>query len=396
MSRIPRLLIVDDDAQIGRFLERAAQPLGFETKSLTSPEDFVATLQSFSPLVVIADLMMPKVDGVELLRRMRDVGCDAHIILMSGMDHRALSIAQNLGRSHGLKMLGVLQKPLKLPVILETLRKVVGIARVFTADDLGNALDKSELVLHYQPQVNCSSGPFQINGAEALVRWAHPEFGLLMPGDFLHVIEDNGLTGQLNDYVIETAIRQLVAWRNRGLDLMVSVNMSPRSFGDLAFPDRLNRLLDQFNLPGEKLILELTEYAAMSDLPSVIDIFLRLKMSGIRLSIDDFGTGYSSLKQLYQLPFDELKIDRTFVSGLPGDAEAKTIVRAMAGLAHAMNLTVCAEGVETQAAFDHLAGLHCDRAQGFLVSPAVPPEKIVALCNRVRSISDGRSGLSEL
>jgi EAL domain-containing protein (putative c-di-GMP-specific phosphodiesterase class I) len=134
----------------------------------------------------------------------------------------------------------------------------------------------------------------------------------------------------------------------------------------------------------------------MSDLPSVMDIFLRLKMSGIRLSIDDFGTGYSSLKQLYQLPFDEVKIDRTFVSGLPGDSEAKTIVRAMVGLAHAMNLTVCAEGVETQAAFDYLAGLHCDRAQGFLVSPAVPPDKVVALCNKVRSISDGRSALSEI
>lgn len=393
---MPRLLIVDDEPQIGRLLERVAQPLGFETKSLTSPEDFIATLQSFRPLVVIADLMMPKVDGVELLRRMRDVDCDAHIVLMSGMDRRALSIAQSLGRSHGLNMLGVFQKPLKVPVIIETLRKVVGVAKAFTADDLKKALENSELVVHFQPQVNCTSSVFKINGAEALVRWAHPEFGILMPGDFLHIIEDNGLTKRLNDYVVEAAIRQLLEWQDRGLDLTVSVNISARSFGDLTFPDRLKQLLAQYDVPGEKLILELTESAAMSDLPSVMDIFLRLKMNGVRLSIDDFGTGYSSLKQLYQLPFDELKIDRAFVSGLPGDMEAETIVRAIVSLAHAMNLTVCAEGVETQAAFDDLAKLRCDRAQGFLVSPAVPADKVAALCNKVRSIDDGRSNISDV
>jgi EAL domain-containing protein (putative c-di-GMP-specific phosphodiesterase class I) len=382
----PRMLIVDDEPQICALLERAARPLGFDTRSLSTPEEFVDHLESFRPLVVILDLMMPGCDGVELLRKMKEADCGAYIIVISGMDHRALSVAQNLGRSHGLNMLGVLQKPIKLDVLKEHLRNVVGVAKAFTVKDLEKALSKAELVIHFQPQVTCATGICTVDGAEALVRWQHPEFGLLLPGDFLAVIEENELTAQLTDYVLEAAIRQVAEWQGRGLDLGVSVNMSARFFKDLSFPDRMKRLLAQYDVPGEKLTLELTESAAMSDPPSVMDIFLRLRMNGVRLSIDDFGTGYSSLKQLHQLPFDELKIDRTFVSGLPGDDEAQTIVRATIGLAHAMNLTVCAEGVETHAAFEFLAAQECDRAQGFLISPATTATEVEALCNKVQSI----------
>lgn len=382
----PRMLIVDDEPQICALLERAARPLGFDTRSLSTPEEFVDHLESFRPLVVILDLMMPGCDGVELLRKMKEADCGAYIIVVSGMDHRALSVAQNLGRSHGLNMLGVLQKPIKLDSLKEQLRNVVGVAKAFTVKDLKKALSKAELVIHFQPQVTCATGICTVDGAEALVRWQHPEFGLLLPGDFLPVIEENELTVQLTDYVLEAAIRQAAEWHGRGLELGVSVNMSARFFQDLSFPDRMKRLLEHYDVPGEKLTLELTESAAMSDPPSVMDIFLRLRMNGVRLSIDDFGTGYSSLKQLYQLPFDELKIDRTFVSGLPGDDEAQTIVRATIGMAHAMNLTVCAEGVETQAAFEFLAAQECDRAQGFLISPATTATEIEALCNKVQSI----------
>lgn len=395
-SRRPRLLIVDDEPKICKFLEKASHPLGFEVQTLSSPEAFIETLKSFRPIVVILDLMMPDCDGVELLRKMKDIDSDVHVIVISGMDQRTLSVAQNLGRSHGLKMLGVMQKPINLVALEAQLRKVIGVTKAFTAHDLENALSRSELVVHYQPQVKCDSGIWTVDGVEALVRWQHPAFGLLLPGDFLAIIEENDLVVPLTDFVLESSIRQVAQWQQHGLKLDVSVNMSARFIEDLSFPDRLKRLLVQYQVPGPQLTLELTESAAMADPANAMDIFLRLRMNDVKLAIDDFGTGYSSLKQLYQLPFDELKIDRTFVSGLPDDEEAQTIVGATIGLAHALNLRVCAEGVETRAALNHLAGLNCERAQGFLISPAITPEKIETLCNKWRPIRMASPAASRL
>lgn len=246
----PRILIVDDEPQICALLERAALALGFEARSLNTPEEFIDHLESFRPLVVILDLMMPNCDGVELLRKMKDAGCDAHVIIMSGMDHRELSVAQNLGRSHGLNMLGVLQKPIKLTALKEQLRKVVGVAKAFTVDDLAKALSNAELVVHFQPQVTCATGICTVDGAEALVRWQHPEFGLLFPGDFLSVMEENDLITKLTDYVLEASIRQVADWHGRGLKIGVSVNMSARFFKDLSFPDRMKRLLAHYDVWG--------------------------------------------------------------------------------------------------------------------------------------------------
>lgn len=395
-SRRPRLLIVDDEPKICKFLEIAACPLGFEVQTLSSPETFIETLECFRPIVVILDLMMPNCDGVELLRKMKDVDSDAHVIVISGMDQRMLSVAQNLGRSHGLKMLGVMQKPINLANLEAQLRKVIGVAKAFTVHDLENALSRSELVVHYQPQVKCDSGIWSVDGVEALVRWQHPAFGLLPPGDFLAIIEENDLVVPLTDFVLESSIRQVAQWQQQGLKLDVSVNMSAQFIEDLSFPDRLKCLLARYQVPGPQLTLELTESAAMADPANAMDIFLRLRMNDVKLAIDDFGTGYSSLKQLYQLPFDELKIDRTFVSGVPDDEEAQTIVSATIGLAHALKLTVCAEGVETQAALNYLASLNCERAQGFLISPAVTPEKIEALCNKWRPIRSAASSAARL
>ena len=278
-AREPRLLIVDDEPKICTFLEKAARPLGFQVRTLSSPEAFVEILQSFSPIVVILDLMMPNCDGVELLRKMKDIDSDAHVIVISGMDQRILSVAQNLGRSHGLKMLGVMQKPISLIALEEQLRKVIGVVKAFTADDLENALSQSELAVHFQPQVKCDAGIWAVDGVEALVRWNHPTFGLLLPGDFLAIIEENDLVTPLTDFVLESSIRQIADWRQRGLELGVSVNMSARFIKDLSFPDRLKRLLGQYEVPGPQLTLELTESAAMADPANAMDIFLRLRMN---------------------------------------------------------------------------------------------------------------------
>lgn len=382
-----RLLIVDDEPAICAVIERVAAPLGFVVRSLSQSAQFRETLQDFAPSVLILDLKMPDCDGVQLLQHVRDSGCGAHVIVISGMDQRVLNTAEKLGRSQGLKMLGVLQKPLRRADLERHLQQALSLTKIFSRADLQAAMSNREFVVHYQPKVSRQTGRWIIDGAEALVRWKHPSHGLLLPGDFLPLVEECGLMGSLTDLILESAVQQLARWSKRRMPVKVAVNVSACLIEDLAFPDRLGSLLRENDVPGSLLALELTESRAMADAIKGMDIFLRLCMNDVGLSIDDFGTGFSSLQQLYQLPFDELKIDRMFVGGLPGDEEARAIVRAIVDMAHALNMKVCAEGVETREALEYLEAVNCDRAQGFLISPAVPAAEF----ERVMTTGDFRA-----
>jgi EAL domain-containing protein (putative c-di-GMP-specific phosphodiesterase class I) len=315
---------------------------------------------------------MPDCDGVQLLQQLKDGHSEAQVIVISGMDQRVLNTAEKLGRSQGLRMIGVLHKPLKRGELELKLSDALTDTSVFSCETLKAAISNRELVLYFQPKASWTDHGWNVDSGEALVRWMHPEQGLLLPGRFLPFIEEYGLMAALTDYVVETAIGQLADWKRRQMEVRIAVNLSASLADDLTFPERLTALLQKHEVPGSMLGIELTESTAMADATKAMDIFLRLCVHDISLSIDDFGTGFSSLQQLYQLPFDELKIDRMFIRGLPDDEEARAIVRATVDMAHALNIKVCAEGVETRAALQYLESVHCDRVQGFLISPAVP------------------------
>ncbi|MEX2122940.1 MAG: EAL domain-containing response regulator [Woeseia sp.] len=381
-----RLLVVDDEPAICSIIKRVAEPLGFVVQSLNDSVRFLETLTEFQPSLLILDLKMPDCDGVQLLQQLKDGQSEAQVIVISGMDQRVLNTAEKLGRSQGLKMAGVLHKPLKRAELELKLNDALTHANVFSRDTLQAAISNRELVVHYQPKVSWTADGWLIDGAEALVRWMHPDQGLLLPGRFLSYVEEYGLIDGLTDYVLETSIQQVAEWRARKLTLRMAVNLSASLVDNLKFPERMTALLQKYGVPGNMLAIELTESTAMADATKAMDIFLRLCVNDISLSIDDFGTGFSSLQQLYQLPFDELKIDRMFVRGLPDDDEARAIVRAIVDMAHALNMKVCAEGVETRAALDYLESVKCDRAQGYLISPAVIPaefERLVSNWNQV-------------
>jgi EAL domain-containing protein (putative c-di-GMP-specific phosphodiesterase class I) len=367
-----RLLVVDDEPAICTVVRRVAEPLGFLVKALNHSREFVQTLQDFRPTLLILDLKMPGSDGVQLLHQLKEGRSDAQVIVISGMDQRVLNTAEKLGRSQGLKMIGVLQKPLQRTELELRLQEALSANRVYSRAELVAAIENREIVVHYQPKIARKNGAWVIDGAEALVRWMHPVYDLLLPADFLPLIEEYELIDRLTDYVLNSAIEQLAAWSKRNLQFGIAVNLSASLIDDLEFPDRLTAILQKHGVASTLLTIELTESSAMADATKAMDIFLRLCVNDISLSIDDFGTGFSSLQQLYQLPFDELKIDRMFVGGLPDDEEARAIVRAIVDMAHALNIKVCAEGVETTAALKYLESVNCDRAQGYLVSPAVP------------------------
>ncbi len=233
--------------------------------------------------------------------------------------------------------------------------------------ELRRALDRGELRLHYQPQVDLRSA--RIVGLEALVRWEHPERGLVPPGSFIPIAEETGLILPIGRWVLETACRQASIWRadaEIGLDLVMAVNLSPRQFRHPRLVQDVGQVLAESGLDASGLEVEITEGTAMGDADATVKTLEHLKAIGIRLAIDDFGTGYSSLGYLKRFPIDVLKVDRSFVAGLPANRGDAAIVRAVVGLTRALGLKAVAEGVETTEQLAELRGLGCDQGQGYL------------------------------
>jgi EAL domain-containing protein (putative c-di-GMP-specific phosphodiesterase class I) len=212
-----------------------------------------------------------------------------------------------------------------------------------------------------------------VTGVEALVRWQHPEHGLIAPNDFIPLAERTGIIRPLTWCILRKALEQNRRWADDGLVLRVAVNISARCLLDKAFPEEVGRILQETGVPAERLELELTESSVMSDPDRALAILQALRKTGIRLAIDDFGTGYSSMAYLKKLPVSEIKIDRTFVTEMDSDASDAAIVRSSLELARNLDLEVVAEGIETQAVWDLLTDLGCSSAQGFFLSRPLPP-----------------------
>ena len=233
--------------------------------------------------------------------------------------------------------------------------------------ELREGIARDELVLHYQPQVSLGTG--EVVGMEALVRWRHPRRGLLEPAAFIPIAERTGVMQALSRWVLERALRECRVCVPRGGRLRVSVNLSVRDLRDPELPETIAALVDRHGGGAVWLSVEITESAVMADAERARAALLRLRDLGVRLAVDDFGTGYSSLAYLVRLPVDALKIDKSFVSSLAADAGNRAIVKAVVDLGHSLGLEVVAEGVEDQQAWDVLAALGCDTAQGYFVAP---------------------------
>jgi diguanylate cyclase (GGDEF)-like protein/PAS domain S-box-containing protein len=236
--------------------------------------------------------------------------------------------------------------------------------------NLRGALDRSEFVVHYQPLVTIPD--FHLVGMEALVRWRHPSLGMLYPSDFVPLAEDSGLIIQLGEWVMRNACLQNKAWQDAGLmPMRLSVNFSARQFQQPSFITSVAEILKNTNLDPRWVEVEITESSIMKEPDQAIEKLHELKLMGIRVAIDDFGTGYSSLNYLKRFPIDTLKIDKTFVADVCKDPHDTAIVRAIITLGHALDLTVIAEGVETQEQLQYLTSLGCDVVQGFLFSKSL-------------------------
>jgi diguanylate cyclase (GGDEF)-like protein len=246
--------------------------------------------------------------------------------------------------------------------------------RLSLMGDLRGAIEKGELELHYQPKVDLRT--LQVTGVEALVRWRHPERGLLGPMEFIPLAEQTALMRPLTLHVMDSALRQCKLWRDDGLVLTVAVNLSVPNLLDTRLPSDVRDLLERWQVPPDQLNLEVTENIILADPVRVIGVLGELKRTGISLSLDDFGTGSSSLAYLKRLPVDELKIDRSFVMAMEDSPADEVIVRSTTELAQRLGLRVVAEGVETAAAWEHLARTGCEEAQGYYLQRPVPAAEL--------------------
>jgi diguanylate cyclase (GGDEF)-like protein len=256
--------------------------------------------------------------------------------------------------------------------------------------ELRRGIERGELVVHYQPKISVYTG--RICGAEALVRWQHPTRGLLSPGQFLPAAETTGLIAPLTHEVIRQALTAVGRWRAAGLDISVAINVSARQVANLDLPDQIEAALAHHGLPGDVLIVEMTESCLMGDQLRSRTVLNRLRAAGIGLSVDDFGTGYSSFTHLRDLPVSEIKIDRSFVTDAAASPANAAIVKSTVELAHNLGLTVVAEGVESPPCLEMLTAIGCDLVQGYLFARPMPADDLVTwAAAQVQLVSAGKA-----
>lgn len=379
----PKLIVIDDERDLAEFVCDVAEQSGFDVEQYNDALEFKRKYNKYAD-VIILDLMMPGVDGVEIIRYLAEINCDALLILVSGFDSGVLHSAQKLAIEHGLNFSGSLNKPFRPDVLTKMLKelsiapkshKTNNIEEPPTYEEFRDALKYHELVVHYQPKIDFNDPSYQ--GVEALVRWQHPTRGLLPPNLFIPLAEKHGLIDDLTWDVLEKSLSDCNLWKAQGHDVIISINMSATTLKELYLPEKMEILMRKHKLEAEQLIFEVTESSLMQELIKSLDILTRLRMKGFRLSIDDFGTGYSSLLQLHRVPFSEIKIDQSFVFEMENDEVASSIVETIILLAQKLKMRTVAEGIETQVSFDRLKEMGCNQAQGYLLSKAIPADEII-------------------
>ncbi|MFV9615913.1 MAG: EAL domain-containing protein [Gammaproteobacteria bacterium] len=383
------IYLLDDEEALVELHCEVAELAGFNAQGFTRASQFFEHVAEFETgSVMVLDLHMPEMDGIEVMRRLAKMPNPPALILISGHDVGVLLSAEKLCRAHGLEVIASLRKPLPVDTLLQLFEQHIPnanrqkhkdsrlVADEITLVELQHAIRNEQLVLHFQPQIEIATN--QLSGIEALVRWQHPEQGLIYPDRFIALAEQNGLMAELTHWVIDKTVKQEQLWQDAGLTTTMSVNISALDITGLMLPEQLAELLKNNELAPTRLTLEVTESALMGELVTSLDILTRLRLKGIRLSIDDFGTGYSSLSLLHRVPFTELKIDRSFVSHMSEDNEARAIVKTCILLGHELSMRVVAEGVETEEDLALLKQMGCDLAQGYFIARPMPGSELLA------------------
>ena len=386
MAIAERILVIDDDNSVCELVSALARTMGFECVATKDAATFSNLVFPDASLILL-DLMMPGMDGIEVLRLLGERRCRSRILLMSGMDKRILETAEKLAHSLGLMVVGHLQKPFpitELRRLLETFavsstpeRSIESAPIAVSNEQLRRAVERREIVNFYQPQIDLATG--EVTGVEALARWQHPELGLILPENFIARVEALGLIDKLFWTTAENAMTEVKEFGLRdGAPIRLSLNVSMISLHDLDFPDAFLNLAKLHDYPAEKIAIEITETRLISELSRTLDVLARLRMKDFQLSIDDFGSGYAMMRQLQNVPATELKIDKSIVEQMHVIDHDRVMVEKIIEMGHELGMDVVAEGVTTQEQCDLLRLKDCDGAQGFYFTRALPAAELTA------------------
>jgi EAL domain-containing protein (putative c-di-GMP-specific phosphodiesterase class I)/FixJ family two-component response regulator len=375
------ILVIDDDDYMGEFITAAAEALGMHCTAATDAAELPRLLTPDVSLILL-DLMMPSMDGIEALRLLGKLQCKASVVLISGISMRVLETAEKLAHALDLKIAGHLQKPFGLAALEEVLRghgprPVAGDVKSKeqaepSEQDVLAAASRNEFVLYYQPQIDLRSG--EVEGLEALARWLHPRRGMLAPDSFIPRLESLGGMDEFGWQMADRGLSEAGQFAvNAKPAPRLALNMSLQSLRDLKFPDTFVQLAQKHSVPAESIMVEITESSLMREPSYALDVLTRLRMKNVQLSIDDFGTGYAMMQHLVSIPATELKIDKVFVQNMHTNTSDRVMVQKTIEIGHDLGMAVTAEGVETEEQLQFLRANGCDRAQGYLFSHPLPP-----------------------
>jgi EAL domain-containing protein (putative c-di-GMP-specific phosphodiesterase class I) len=379
------VLVVEDDNFQRRTVARMLRSMGArEVMEAGDGKQALAVLQGPAYVdLVVCDLDMPEMDGMEFLRHLGRVHNNASVIICSAQKRPLLLSVEKMARAYGVRLLGTIEKPVtrdRIEDLIAGYQPALPSASVtgFTLDQVLCGLKNKQFEPFFQPKVEMTTG--RTIGAEALVRWRHPKHGVVGPNAFISLLEQSRKIDELTFPVLEEAVNACREWRERGLALTVSVNLSLVSLADTALAERLTGTVSASGLDPDQVIFEIMETVAMTEVAAALENLTRLRMRGFGLSVDDYGTGFSSLRQLTRVPFTEIKIDQEFVQGCATNPSLRAIVESSVEMARRMGITSVAEGVETQEDWDVLKAAGCDVAQGFLIAKPLDRNSFLEFC----------------
>jgi EAL domain-containing protein (putative c-di-GMP-specific phosphodiesterase class I)/ActR/RegA family two-component response regulator len=374
-----RLLVVDDERIQRLIVTRVAESIGYTVDGAADLDEAAEWLARRRYDAIVLDLSLGAREGVSLLHMLRGGGADPLVVLISGIDARVRAASCRQAEALDLRLAGAMAKPIVPATLRAMLRDVPRRAghhvpgdeaadnaapvAVPSVAELAEALERGDITVAFQPKVGLISR--QVVGLEALARWQPAGRAPVPPDLFVPLAERHGLIAQLTRHVLRESLAACRQWRDWHPGCGVAVNISPLMLANPMLPEEIEAALDQAGVASGALIAEITEGAAIADPVLATEVLTRLRIKGVRLSLDDFGTGHSSLLALMRLPFNELKIDRSFVTGCESDPEAWKIIRATISLAHELGLDVVAEGVESAVVEERLVGAGCDIGQGW-------------------------------
>jgi EAL domain-containing protein (putative c-di-GMP-specific phosphodiesterase class I)/signal transduction histidine kinase/DNA-binding response OmpR family regulator len=388
-------LVVDDDLVVLQQVKAMLDALGV-SEVLTAINGLEASrvlaARGGEIEVLVCDLSMPEMDGVELIRRFGETGFKGGLILISGADEKILSTVNKLAVLQGVRVLGQLQKPVsaaQLAILLAHTADLPAQAQQAAAgpavskEAIRAAMAANEFSVWFQPKVDATS--LRAVGLEALARWQLPSGKFISPDNFIAVAEREGLIGELSRLLVSIALTEASKLFATGFSLKIAINLSGAWLNDLSLPDFILTRTRAAGLRAADVILEVTETGVMEDLTTALDVLSRLRLKGFGLSIDDFGIGYSSFEQLGRIPFTEMKLDRSFVSKGVQDAAARAILESSMDMAHKLNLSTVAEGVETELDLKLVRSLGCDLVQGYLIARPMPLKDLITWLNNEKN-----------